>query len=91
MRTISLGTAVIDVVTKLKGTTTARVEYLNGCVQYAVQPPVTEDGKYPEATYIDVGRLIPDPYREDVDLPERQRNLEPGGVMSDEPSSEYRG
>lgn len=52
-----LGRAVRDRITGLAGVTTARVEYVNGCTQYAVQPPLGADGKVPDATYMDHQRL----------------------------------
>ena len=36
---ITLGNKVRDKVTGMEGIAVSRVEYLNGCVQYAVQPP----------------------------------------------------
>ena len=36
---ITLGNKVRDKVTGMEGIAVSRVEYLNGCIQYAVQPP----------------------------------------------------
>lgn len=54
---ITLGKKVKDKVTGYEGIATARVEYLNGCVQYCVKPKVGADGKMPDPEYIDVQQL----------------------------------
>lgn len=54
---IKLGKKVKDIVTGMEGIATARVEYLNGCVQYCVRPPIDKDGKLQECMYIDVQQL----------------------------------
>jgi hypothetical protein len=54
---IKLGQRVRDVVTGFTGIATARVEYISGCLQYCVQPPVAGDGKFPASEYIDHQRL----------------------------------
>lgn len=54
---ITLGQKVKDKVTGYEGIATARVEYLNGCVQYCVKPKVGADGKMPDPEYIDVQQL----------------------------------
>ncbi len=43
---IKLGQMVKDVITGLRGVAVARIEYMNGFVQYEVQPPVDKDGKW---------------------------------------------
>ena len=57
-----LGDKVKCKVTGFAGTVTAKVEYLNGCVQLLVRPKAaivkkSEVQKYPEGTYIDVEQL----------------------------------
>ncbi|NOX15986.1 MAG: hypothetical protein GXP61_08180 [Epsilonproteobacteria bacterium] len=53
---IRLGDKVEDTVTGLRGIVTARVEYLNGCVQFCVIPKIKDkSGKSSE--YIDVQQL----------------------------------
>ena len=52
-----LGMTVKDVVTGFKGIVTGRVEYLTGCTQYLVQPPVKKDGDCVDARWIDEDRL----------------------------------
>lgn len=56
MESISLGAAVRDVVSGFTGIATARVEYINGCIQYCVQPAMHE-GRYDEARYFDHQQL----------------------------------
>jgi len=51
---ILLGQQVRDIVTGFEGTATSRVEFLNGCVRYAVQPRgLDKDGKPFENQYVD--------------------------------------
>ena len=54
---IKLGQRVKDLVSGLEGIATAKVEYLNGCVQFYVEPPVDRDGKHIKGTYVDVDQL----------------------------------
>lgn len=54
---ISLGNVVRDTVTGFQGTVTAKGEYLNGCIQFCVLPPMAADGKMPEGQWIDWQRL----------------------------------
>jgi hypothetical protein len=49
---IKLGNRIRCKVTGLEGIATSRVEYINGCVQYALTPK-SEGNKYPEACYLD--------------------------------------
>lgn len=57
MRTIKLGSQVEDIVSGFEGIATARVEYLNGCIQYCVTPR-SKDGSKSESIYFDHGQLI---------------------------------
>jgi len=60
MESISLGAAVRDVVSGFTGIATARVEYINGCVQYCVQycvQPELHEGRYDDARYFDHQQL----------------------------------
>lgn len=54
---LQLGVTVKDRITGFMGIVTARVEYLNGCIQYCVKPEISEDGKMPEGEYIDRDQL----------------------------------
>lgn len=52
-----LGAKVKDTVTGFKGTITARLEYLNGCRQYCVEPKLDKEGKHQKHQYVDEGQL----------------------------------
>ena len=51
-----LGKKVKCKITGFEGIATAKVEYINGCIQYCVKPPAIE-GKMIDGEYIDVGQL----------------------------------
>ena len=52
--TIKLGSHVKDMVSGFEGVVTARVEFLNGCVQYCIRPAhVEKDGTLNEGVYFD--------------------------------------
>jgi hypothetical protein len=51
-----LGNEVQDEVTQARGITVQMVDHLNGCLQFAVQPPAV-DGKVPDALSFDYQRL----------------------------------
>lgn len=51
-----LGKKVKDIVTGFQGIATGRCEYLNGCIQYRVEPPMKTDGTTIDK-WIDVGQL----------------------------------
>jgi len=59
MSKIKLGVKAKDVVTGFEGIVTAKVEYLNGCVQYALKPKIDPKAKekMPEGIYIDAQQL----------------------------------
>ncbi len=86
MSEFTLGAKLRDVVTGFEGIATSRIEYINGCVQYALVPKVDKDGKMPPGEYFDFQRLeqIGDP----IEMPSRD-----GGAtsMRDAPSVQYRG
>lgn len=83
---IRLGNKVKDKITGFKGIATAKVEYLNGCVQYCVKPQVSKDGKMPEGEYIDDAQLE---VIEDISV---SIGVEPdGGPMPDTPATRYSG
>lgn len=52
-----LGDQVIDVFTNFKGIIESRIQHLNGCIQYMVQPKVDKDGKMPDGFQIDEQNL----------------------------------
>jgi len=56
--TIELGQRVECLVTGFKGRTITKCEYLNGVVQFHVQPRAKGDGsKFPKGQWIDVNQL----------------------------------
>lgn len=49
-----LGGRIRDRVSGFTGIATARIEYLNGCVQYQVDPPMDKDkGEPPKSIWVD--------------------------------------
>jgi len=56
---IPLGSRIRDRVTGLEGIATARVHYLNGCIQYCLAPQISGEDKtkVPAIHYIDIGQL----------------------------------
>lgn len=78
-----LGEKVKDTITGFKGTVTARIDYLNGCLQYCVEPKVGKEGKMEKHHYIDEGQLVsiePRSTRAKKD----SKDI-PGGVMPNTP------
>lgn len=81
---IELGDRVRDKVTKFEGIVTARVVYLNGCIQFCVQPSIDKDGKEQDHHYIDEGQLsIVE--KNECTLPQMITDEGPGGPMSNTP------
>jgi len=82
---IRLGQQVRDKVSGFTGIATAKVEYLNGCVQYCVKPKIKtkNDNTMPEGQYIDEGQL------EIISKGLRTKKTGTGGPMSDVPSTRY--
>jgi hypothetical protein len=81
---IKLGQKVRDAITGFEGIATAKVEYINGCVQFGIQPQAT-DGKMPESVYLDHQRLVA--VGDGPALP----SSDTGGAMRDAPPASYRG
>jgi hypothetical protein len=81
---IKLGQKVRDMVTNYEGIAIARVEYLNGCIQYCVKPTISQDGKMPEGEYIDYQQLEIIDNGIDTVL-----SIGTGGVMPDAPRNSY--
>lgn len=54
---IELGNKVECIITGIVGIAVARVEYLNGCVQFCVQPRGAMDALKTDSLYIDEGQL----------------------------------
>ena len=79
-----LGQKVKDKVTGFEGIIIAKVEYLNGCVQFAIRPKIKKgDSKFPENHYIDEGQLVL------VSEGIRAKKKNNGGLMSDVPPGQY--
>lgn len=55
----TLGSKVKCIVTGFTGIAVARLEYLNGCIQYGVKPKVKKEkpSEMPDAIYIDQQQL----------------------------------
>lgn len=56
MKEIKLGDEIKDLITGLKGIAVARIEYLNGCIQFGLKARVG-DAAFKEAEYIDESQL----------------------------------
>lgn len=54
---IKLGEEVKDTITGFRGIAVSRVEWLNGCVRYAIQGKVNADGKVPKEEWFDETQL----------------------------------
>ena len=57
MIVIRLGVQGRDKVTGFAGIVVGRAEYLYGCLQYAIAPPVGADGKIGDTHWFDEGRV----------------------------------
>lgn len=77
---IKLGDKVKCIVTGFAGIATARIEYLNGCVQFCVKPQMKNKGSMPDGVYIDIQQLK---------LVKQKQvafsSTQVGGVMMDQP------
>ena len=54
---IPLGARVRDALSGFEGIAYGRIEYVTGCTQYQVVPPVDKDGKRRDAEWFDEARL----------------------------------
>jgi len=54
---VELGDRVKDIITGFTGIVLARIEYLAGCVQFAVKPKLGSDGKMIHPEYVDEAQL----------------------------------
>lgn len=57
MREIKLGDTVKCKYTGFTGVAVAKTEFINGCIQFNVQPKVKKDNKYEEDVGLDQGSL----------------------------------
>jgi len=53
---VALGQKVKDRITGFTGMVTGRCEYITGCAQLLVQPPVKADGDFVESRWLDEDR-----------------------------------
>lgn len=58
MKRINLGQKAMDRITGFTGMVTGRAEYISGCEQLLVQPPVKSDGTFVDPHWIDIDRLV---------------------------------
>lgn len=54
---IQLGNEARDRITGFSGIVTSRAEYLTGCTQYGLTPPVGGDGQVRPSEWFDEGRI----------------------------------
>lgn len=54
---MKIGDKVRDQITGFEGVVTGRCQYITGCEQALVQPPVSKDGTFVEAHWFDEDRL----------------------------------
>jgi len=91
---VRMGVEVKDRVTGLRGIITGKTEYINGCVQWLVKPPVDKDGKLVDGCWIDTIQL--EVVSQGITEPETDNTTKdhvkegPGGPSTDAPSSSYR-
>lgn len=65
------GVHVESLITGFKGCVTGRSDFLTGCNQYLVTPPVDKDGKHVEAMWFDEHALKIDETKQQLKLPAR--------------------
>ena len=82
MNQFELGTKLRDTISGYEGIAISRIEFLNGCVQYALRVKVGKDQKLPEVEYFDSQQL------EEVEKPRKPviRKTWTGGDFSRENS-----
>lgn len=52
-----LGKQIKDTVTGMTGTAVSMIKYMNGCVQYSIQPRELKDGLPIEAKWFDIEQI----------------------------------
>jgi hypothetical protein len=50
---IPFGSSVRDEITEFEGAVICRVEHINGCIRYEIQPIIDKEGKLPESKMFD--------------------------------------
>ncbi len=81
---VKLGDMVEDVVTGFKGIAVAKVEYINGCIQFCIAPK-SKDGIMGVSAYIDIQQL------KIIEGGIEIKNTPTGGNMSNTPPTSYKG
>ena len=76
---VKLGDTVRDTITGFKGVATGVVDYLTGCRQFLVNPPVDDKGDVRKSQWFDEDRLL----REDV--PRRRLGIMHAGPDTEAP------
>jgi len=54
---IKLGNKVKDKVTGFTGIAITKCIFLNGCIQFALQPKANKDGEVPKSRWVDIQQL----------------------------------
>lgn len=65
---IELGQEVRDIITGFTGIATGRCEYITGCSQVLVAPPMDASGSVPSASWFDLQRVVAVPGGRSVTL-----------------------
>jgi hypothetical protein len=84
---LGMGVRVKCKVTGLVGIVTGKTEYINGCVQWLVKPPIDKEGKLVDGCWIDTIQLEVVDEGISIKTPENG----PGGPSSDAPPTTYQG
>jgi hypothetical protein len=84
LRPFKLGQKVKCRITGFTGIVTAKIEYINGCIQYCVKPPCVDNKRLQEGEYIDWQHL--EFVDEGVSIPKETK-----GCENDTPPSNYIG
>ncbi len=77
-----LGDTLQCKVTGFKGTCTACIVYINGCLQYCLKPPVDKDGKLVEGEFFDEAQI--DLVKTEAPVVEKKKT---GGPQMDQPKA----
>ena len=77
---VQLGDTVQDMVTGLKGVVTGITQWITGCDQAIVQPPLKKDGEKPETVWMDINRCKVSKVKRIV-IPTYEKPKDNGGVQ----------
>lgn len=87
MTKFKLGSLAECTITGFKGILTARVEYLNGCVQYCIKSPIDKDGKIKDGEYFDESQINVIKTPPQVAASRIAEKKSPGGPQRDRPQT----